>query len=47
VLDGLVVARWLLPFSLTYDHRVVNGMPAMELMETIAAMMNDPDHTFG
>ena len=47
VRDGQIVARWLLPFSLTYDHRAVNGMPAMELMETIAAMLREPDHTFG
>ena len=46
VRDGQVVPRWLLPFSLTYDHRVVNGMPAMELMETIAAMLLEPKATF-
>jgi pyruvate dehydrogenase E2 component (dihydrolipoyllysine-residue acetyltransferase) len=47
VLHGEVVPRWLLPFSLTYDHRAVNGMPAMELMETIAAMLHEPEQTFG
>jgi pyruvate dehydrogenase E2 component (dihydrolipoamide acetyltransferase) len=47
VRDGQVVARWLLPFSLTYDHRAVNGMPAMELMETLAAMLHEPEQTFG
>jgi pyruvate dehydrogenase E2 component (dihydrolipoamide acetyltransferase) len=47
VRDGEIVARWLLPFSLTYDHRVVNGMPAMELMETIAAMLRGPEQLFG
>lgn len=47
VKDGQVVPRWLLPFSLTYDHRVVNGMPAMELMEVIAALLAQPDQTFG
>ncbi|HEX6511023.1 MAG TPA: 2-oxo acid dehydrogenase subunit E2 [Chloroflexota bacterium] len=47
VRDGQVVARWLLPFSLTYDHRVVNGMPAMELMETMAALLGSPQTTFG
>jgi len=46
VQDGQVVPRWLLPFSLTYDHRVVNGIPAMELMETIAAMLREPEATF-
>lgn len=44
--QGQVVARWLLPFSLTYDHRVVNGMPAMELMETMAGMLRKPDEVF-
>lgn len=47
VRDGQVVPRWLLPFSLTYDHRAVNGMPAMELMETMAAMLRQPEQTFG
>lgn len=47
VRDGQIVARWLLPFSLTYDHRAVNGMPAMELMETMAAMLAEPGRTFG
>ena len=46
VRDGQVVARWLLPFSLTYDHRAVNGMPAMELMETMARMLADPTASF-
>jgi pyruvate dehydrogenase E2 component (dihydrolipoamide acetyltransferase) len=47
VRDGAIVARWLLPFSLTYDHRAVNGMPAMEMMETIATMLREPEQTFG
>ena len=47
VREGQVVARWLLPFSLTYDHRVVNGMPAMELMETMANLASEPERTFG
>jgi len=47
VRDGQIVARWLLPFSLTYDHRAVNGMPAMELMETMAALLREPEQTFG
>ena len=47
VRDGDVVARWLLPFSLTYDHRAVNGMPAMQLMETISGMLGEPEQTFG
>jgi pyruvate dehydrogenase E2 component (dihydrolipoamide acetyltransferase) len=47
VRDDQIVARWLLPFSLTYDHRAVNGMPAMELMETLAAMLHEPEQTFG
>ncbi|MFI5268114.1 MAG: 2-oxo acid dehydrogenase subunit E2 [Chloroflexota bacterium] len=47
VWDGQIVARWLLPFSLTYDHRAVNGMPAMKMMETIAAMLREPEQTFG
>jgi len=47
VREGQIVARWLLPFSLTYDHRAVNGMPAMKLMETIASMLREPEQTFG
>jgi pyruvate dehydrogenase E2 component (dihydrolipoamide acetyltransferase) len=44
---GQVVARWLLPFSLTYDHRVINGIAAMELMETMAGLLAQPEQTFG
>jgi pyruvate dehydrogenase E2 component (dihydrolipoamide acetyltransferase) len=47
VRDGHIVPGWLLPFSLTYDHRIVNGMPAMELMETMAALLREPATTFG
>jgi pyruvate dehydrogenase E2 component (dihydrolipoamide acetyltransferase) len=47
VREGRIVARSVLPFSLTYDHRIVNGMPAMELMETIAGLVREPDNTFG
>jgi len=47
VREGEIVARWMLPFSLTYDHRVINGMAAMELMETMVAMLRDPEITFG
>jgi len=43
VRDGQVVPRWLLPFSLTYDHRAINGMAAMELMETMSAMLQKPE----
>ncbi len=46
VRDGQIVARWQLPFSMTYDHRVINGMPAHEFMETMAVMFGDPDVTF-
>ena len=46
VRDGQIVARWMLPFSLTYDHRIINGMPAMELMETLSAMLQKPAETF-
>ncbi|MGH2519081.1 MAG: 2-oxo acid dehydrogenase subunit E2 [Chloroflexota bacterium] len=47
VRDGAIVARWMLPFSLTYDHRIINGMPAMELMETLAGMFQEPVAVFG
>ncbi|MBV9119072.1 MAG: 2-oxo acid dehydrogenase subunit E2 [Chloroflexi bacterium] len=47
VRDGQLAVSWLLPFSLTYDHRAVNGVPAMELMETMAAMLAQPGETFG
>lgn len=35
--------RWLLPLSLTYDHRVVNGIPAGRFLDRLADLVEQPD----
>ena len=34
--------RWLLPISLTYDHRIVNGVPAGRFMDELAELLENP-----
>ncbi len=43
--SALVVARtcWL---SLTFDHRVTDGVPAAKVLESIAKRMTDPDYLY-
>lgn len=40
--DGLPVAERMLPLSLGFDHRAVNGVPAADLVDAIAAVLADP-----
>jgi pyruvate dehydrogenase E2 component (dihydrolipoamide acetyltransferase) len=42
VRDGAVVAGYAAALSLTFDHRVVDGAPAAELLTTLAAMAEAP-----
>lgn len=48
VLDGVVVARPMLPLTLSFDHAVVDGAPAARFVETLrdlvetAAALNEP-----
>jgi pyruvate dehydrogenase E2 component (dihydrolipoamide acetyltransferase) len=42
VRDGQVVPRFLLPLSLSYDHRVIDGADAARFTRRIAAMLENP-----
>jgi pyruvate dehydrogenase E2 component (dihydrolipoamide acetyltransferase) len=39
MLDGKFVARQLVPLSLTFDHRVVDGAPAARFLETLIQLI--------
>jgi pyruvate dehydrogenase E2 component (dihydrolipoamide acetyltransferase) len=43
VRDGTVVVRKILPLSLSFDHRVVDGAEAARFLNTIIARLEDPD----
>ena len=47
VRNGQVVAGLLLPVSLTFDHRVVNGLPAAEFLETLFGLLREPGSAVG
>ena len=34
--DGRIVSRVIMPLSLTYDHRVINGVPAGRFLDAVA-----------
>jgi len=42
VRDGAVVAGWVLPTSLTVDHRVVNGVPAQRFVDSLHELLAAP-----
>jgi pyruvate dehydrogenase E2 component (dihydrolipoamide acetyltransferase) len=42
VRDGQVVPRLMLPLSLSYDHRVIDGADAARFTRRIARMLEDP-----
>ncbi len=37
-----VVERLLLPLSLSYDHRVINGADAARFMVSLCSLLSDP-----
>jgi pyruvate dehydrogenase E2 component (dihydrolipoamide acetyltransferase) len=41
--DGKVVVRKILPLSLSFDHRVVDGAEAARFLSTVIARLEDPD----
>ncbi len=43
VRGGAIVVRSILPISLTYDHRIVNGVPAGEFLETLIDLLEHPE----
>jgi pyruvate dehydrogenase E2 component (dihydrolipoyllysine-residue acetyltransferase) len=43
VRDGKVVIRRILPLSLSFDHRVVDGAEAARFLQTVIARLEDPN----
>lgn len=43
VVDGQVVPRTLMPLSLTFDHRILDGDPAVRLMSAIHDALENPE----
>ncbi|OGB88607.1 MAG: hypothetical protein A3H39_16170 [candidate division NC10 bacterium RIFCSPLOWO2_02_FULL_66_22] len=43
VRDGAIVVRSILPISLTYDHRIVNGVPVGQFLETLIDLLEHPE----
>jgi pyruvate dehydrogenase E2 component (dihydrolipoamide acetyltransferase) len=43
VREGKVVVRRILPLSLSFDHRVVDGAEAARFLDTVIARLEDPD----
>jgi pyruvate dehydrogenase E2 component (dihydrolipoamide acetyltransferase) len=40
--DGQVIPRLLLPLSLSYDHRVIDGAAAARFTRRIAELLESP-----
>ena len=43
VRDGEIVARPMMVFSLTFDHRIVDGVPAGKFAGKIRELIEDPE----
>lgn len=43
VRDGVIVVRSILPISLTWDHRIVNGVPVGQFLETLTDLLEHPE----
>lgn len=43
VRDGKVTARPIVPFSLTFDHRIIDGATAHRFLNTLIEHIEDPD----
>lgn len=43
VRDGAIVVRPILPISLTWDHRIVNGVPVGQFLETLTDLLEHPE----
>jgi pyruvate dehydrogenase E2 component (dihydrolipoamide acetyltransferase) len=42
VKDGKIEVRKILPLSLSFDHRVVDGAEAVRFMTTVIQLLEDP-----
>lgn len=40
--DGQIVSRTMMTLSLTFDHRVTDGAPAMNFLRALADCLEDP-----
>ena len=40
--DGQIVIRPMLGVSLSFDHRIIDGMPAAEFLKVVLDLMEDP-----
>ncbi len=43
VIDGKIEIRKVLPLSLSFDHRVIDGAEAARFMNTVIDHLEDPD----
>ena len=43
VLEGKIVVRRILPLSLTFDHRITDGVPAAKFLQSVVNHFNSPD----
>jgi pyruvate dehydrogenase E2 component (dihydrolipoamide acetyltransferase) len=43
VREGAIVIRSILPISLTWDHRIVNGVPVGQFLETLTDLLEHPE----
>ena len=41
VKDGQIVIRWVISMSLTFDHRIVNGLPASLFLQTLSQFLEN------
>ena len=41
VRDGQIVIRWVVSMSLTFDHRIVNGLPASLFLQTLSQLLEN------
>ncbi len=42
VYNGEIVARWMMGLSLSYDHRVLDGAPAMQFVAEVVHILQNP-----
>lgn len=43
VIDGKIVIRRMLPLSLSYDHRIIDGASGARLLNVLKSLLNDPE----
>ena len=46
VQDGAISAAWVLPVSLAFDHRVVDGVPAASFIAYFLQLLSSPQELF-